>query len=689
LKFKKNRRMRKLKRLKRRRERELARQQQSKTQQQIQSTVQSIPSPNVVRKKPCHSKAGQKKKGPRVVEYICSQCSEAYSSNCEYNPWWALAQHKCPKCHKTQVPRIDISSPANTIEYHPALLSHLEDGGRGGGGTIPPNGAQAVVPAMPIVSQIPVGANDVNSESDSDLSELSDDNISIGSLKAAELESDLQSMTPAERAEHETFGSEYEGPVFPNEHAAKLLILIGHAATCPCQHKSEKQRDICRSVKYMMLHVRDCPGTTSTFDVCPFPWCRKVKHLLYHLVACAEPDQCTICSPSDLPKGLKELVGLNAHRMKKHRQRTIAIAKATLAAKSTKPNAATKKPTTTKKTAPAPQINICRKVTPNPRPPSVTISSTSDPSPAVQKPPPVPVPAPAPTPVVQKIDSLETDVPFASSISGPSVDTEDKINHRVQISVATKRHPATEALTGKIAAQPRIISDDLHLDMPKGILELETLMCTGIKTERPSLQESFTGNPFAELKEMNPSFEDVANVTLPQKVGTLLGKEAGTSTTVPMTTDNVKSDVAACPPTNYTTMHPSKAMNELFLPTPTTAIKMEDHDDHTEELIKLDLDNFLEEPDRRNQPIKNNVRPYDLPDCDIFICDDHDLLGIEQAHRNHTILSDPSEVLCSKSEFVATTTAKNNCVNLKQNYSEATTSTSVQPASSVSTATAT
>lgn len=105
LKFKKHRRLRKLKRLKRRRERELARQQlqQSKTQHQVSTSAQTASNVAVARKKAGHGKAGQKKKGPRVVEYICSQCSEAYSSTCEFNPWWALAQHKCPKCQKTQV----------------------------------------------------------------------------------------------------------------------------------------------------------------------------------------------------------------------------------------------------------------------------------------------------------------------------------------------------------------------------------------------------------------------------------------------------------------------------------------------------------------------------------------------------------------------------------------------------------
>jgi hypothetical protein len=42
-------------------------------------------------------------RGPRHVEYLCALCNETYSSTCEYNPWWALAQHDCPKCRKRQV----------------------------------------------------------------------------------------------------------------------------------------------------------------------------------------------------------------------------------------------------------------------------------------------------------------------------------------------------------------------------------------------------------------------------------------------------------------------------------------------------------------------------------------------------------------------------------------------------------
>lgn len=84
----------------------------------------------------------------------------------------------------------------------------------------------------------------------------------------------------------------------------------------------------------MMLHVRDCPGTTSSFDVCPFPWCRKVKHVLYHLVSCTNSAECSVCSPKNLSSSLQGLIGLNEFRMKKHRQRLIAASKAMFSTKS-------------------------------------------------------------------------------------------------------------------------------------------------------------------------------------------------------------------------------------------------------------------------------------------------------------------------------------------------------------------
>ncbi|VEU40384.1 unnamed protein product [Pseudo-nitzschia multistriata] len=633
LKFKKHRRLRKLKRLKRRRERELARQQQSKTQQQIPNSSQSAASPNAVRKKPGHCKPGQKKKGPRVVEYLCSQCSEAYSSTCEFNPWWALAQHKCPKCGKTQIPRIDISSPANTIEYHPALLSHLEDGGRGNAGSIPSNGVRAVVPAMPIVSQIPDGASDVNSESDSDLSELSDDNISIGSLKAAELESDLRSMTPAERAEHETFGSEYKGPVLSDEHASKLLILMGHAATCPCQHKLEKHRDVCRSVKYMMLHVRDCPGTTSTFDVCPFPWCRKVKHLLYHLVSCKEPDQCAICSPKELPKGLKGLVGLNGHRMKKHRERMIAAAKASLA-KNTKSNAASKKQTATKKAASPMQVNNVRKSD------VVAKMPVADQNPATQKP--ALGLAPAAALVVSKTEPVGNHAQFVSrTAKASSIGTGSSNEEQIQKAVATVPHPAF-----KVGVQPGA---------------------------QPGAQRIVTEEG-ENLDVLDNIYEDMAKID----VEAAEEVDCGFLVADAVPTENT----SGADPDFATALEPSMALPESIHPTPVVAIKMEgDYLGHGPDpglgdldLLGMDQDDVFAIRDDGMNKGGPAQHPLNDPNPDPL------------ASINHEIIIDPSDI--PPSVMVPPATDTTACCGPKQEYSQATNSTSVPPASGVPTATA-
>ena len=94
-----------------------------------------------------------------------------------------------------------------------------------------------------------------------------------------------------------------------------------------CRHQSAEHRNVCHSTKYLMLHVRDCSGLLSNGDVCPFPWCRKVKHLLYHLVSCEEVGQCTICCPLEekLSPNLNALVGLNSHRRDKFRERVKTV----------------------------------------------------------------------------------------------------------------------------------------------------------------------------------------------------------------------------------------------------------------------------------------------------------------------------------------------------------------------------
>lgn len=246
-----------------------------------------------------------------------------------------------------QIPRVDISAPANSIDYHPALLAHADEN-NGGGGTAPSATVAPVAPAVQIihVHQPPVPFTTkeeklgphLDSDSGSELSELSDDSLSDDSMEIDDDDEslDYQAMSQAEQAEHECFGEEYKGPKFSEEDASRMLILMSHASNCPCNHKLTKHREVCMSTKFLMLHVRDCPGTTASFDVCPFPWCRKVKHLLYHMVSCPSPATCNICSPSPISDSLKNLTGLNKHRAKKYRQKMISFVKAKSAASKNK-----------------------------------------------------------------------------------------------------------------------------------------------------------------------------------------------------------------------------------------------------------------------------------------------------------------------------------------------------------------
>lgn len=278
-----------------------------------------------------------KNKGPRSVEYVCALCNETYASTCDVNPWWALTSHDCPKCSKTQIPRIDISVSANAIEYHPALLAHAEDstssnsggasaassGATGGGNSMQINPSHvAVSPAFLQTPSMGVPVGDFSkypSDSEASSSFRSNENGESSDETLSD-DSDEDQLSPAEKAENERFGKNYKGPTFNSWDASRLLILLSHASTCPGRHKDPRQREVCRSAKYLMLHVRDCSGTTSGFDVCPFPWCRKVKHLLYHLVSCVDPTNCEICTPKGLPDHLSTLAGLNRFRQSNQKQ---------------------------------------------------------------------------------------------------------------------------------------------------------------------------------------------------------------------------------------------------------------------------------------------------------------------------------------------------------------------------------
>ncbi|KAL7485169.1 hypothetical protein ACHAW6_010779 [Cyclotella cf. meneghiniana] len=284
--------------------------------------------------------------GPRTVEYVCAVCNETYISTCEFNPWWALTSHDCPKCGKPQIPKLDISTPANEIDYHPALLSQednakLPSSSMAASANTSNPAATASQSAQP-VQYMPKPPAHVKKNlflSDSEVSFTDESDGEGGSGKYDEsseeedtnYDNDMDSVTREERAEREDFGFDYKGEVLSEDQAKRLLVLIEHASVCPGRHRSAKHRNVCHSTKYMMLHVRDCCGLLSNGDVCPFPWCRKTKHLLYHLLTCTKNDdgsKCSICCPENLSSNLMDLVGLNSYRRKIFVERAKAVAAA-------------------------------------------------------------------------------------------------------------------------------------------------------------------------------------------------------------------------------------------------------------------------------------------------------------------------------------------------------------------------
>ena len=42
--------------------------------------------------------------------------------------------------------------------------------------------------------------------------------------------------------------------------AAKLLVLMEHARGCSGSHADAQHAQVCRSTKFLMLHIRDCDG---------------------------------------------------------------------------------------------------------------------------------------------------------------------------------------------------------------------------------------------------------------------------------------------------------------------------------------------------------------------------------------------------------------------------------------------
>lgn len=154
----------------------------------------------------------------------------------------SIANMHAPSCFvfspiRTKVPRIDIGAPANAIEYHPALLAHVDE--MGGVTMLAPE--VVALPSPAPLKASPTSASDVDDLLDSDLSDddglLSDDDDSFDCSDSDDDEVPVLSL--ADKAENEKFGADYDGPKLSNEDAARLLSLMLHATTCPCRYESD------------------------------------------------------------------------------------------------------------------------------------------------------------------------------------------------------------------------------------------------------------------------------------------------------------------------------------------------------------------------------------------------------------------------------------------------------------------
>jgi hypothetical protein len=103
-----------------------------------------------------------------------------------------------------------------------------------------------------------------------------------------------ETLGPVNAQEEKAFDGD---GLLAKEEASKLLVLMCHARTCNGSHASAKHAEICKSTKFLMLHIRDCKGTDMHGRDCMFPWCKPCKKMLKHLTQCFEPETCTVCNP--------------------------------------------------------------------------------------------------------------------------------------------------------------------------------------------------------------------------------------------------------------------------------------------------------------------------------------------------------------------------------------------------------
>ena len=231
---------------------------------------------------------------PRDTEYCCSVCNTAYQCIVNDNPWWAVYHHECPHCKAVQVPRIDIALNCNAIEIDPNVGALYGDG---------------------------IDDNCIDGdESESEC--VSEDNVSIDEREISPHENEIdeievESVFDVQEDlldEEEDKGFDGEG-LLGHEEASKLLVLMCHARTCTGYHSSPEHEEICRSTKFLMLHVRDCTARSCLGKECRFAWCMPCKKMLKHLTRCPDPSSCAVCSPWALPDSFKQLQSLNIKQL--------------------------------------------------------------------------------------------------------------------------------------------------------------------------------------------------------------------------------------------------------------------------------------------------------------------------------------------------------------------------------------
>lgn len=222
---------------------------------------------------------------PRQADYNCSVCNEPYSCVVQDNPWWAVYHHECPKCHLLQVPRIDIGLQSNAVEHDPNVSALYGEG-------IDDSGDEG--------EESECGSdNECNDEGEDDVEGV--ENNANG--EEVGQEDELDDEKP------------FDGDgLLAQEEASKLLVLMCHARTCSGYHSSPKHAEICRSTKFLMLHIRDCTGRDIHSRECKFPWCLPCKKMLRHLTRCYDPATCAVCNPWSLPESYQQLRALNQIR---------------------------------------------------------------------------------------------------------------------------------------------------------------------------------------------------------------------------------------------------------------------------------------------------------------------------------------------------------------------------------------